>query len=355
MINELKMSSNKINNERSNEIALAVDVADNLVTVVYYDLQLKRRYGRASACGVAINPENAQSILVRLITSSMRELKINGSVVASVGIAASVMVAAALEEELSPSDLFLNSDIHIYYVPFISAAVSGRFTASLLTVTADNCIVADFGKTFCAARKQNETIECVSFLLVGAFDGSGYESGMPSENGAIDNVRCEKDGTLIYEVIGDGDSIGVSPCGAAAAISVMLKRGVIDGDGIMLDRDLFAIGEDFFISQSDVRAFQSDKASVFSALSLFKEYEQAFYSGEIFSSGEGLRLISELGVLPTAVQSAFCRNSTEQGIIMCLEDEEMRNRAEKIARNTQDVTASVYSEFDEKYFDALNF
>ena len=110
MINELKMSSNKINNERSNEIALAVDVADNLVTVVYYDLQLRRRYARASACGVAINPENAQGVLVRLITSSMRELKINGSVVISVGVAASVMVAAALEEELSPSDLFLNAD-----------------------------------------------------------------------------------------------------------------------------------------------------------------------------------------------------------------------------------------------------
>lgn len=355
MLNKLIMSSEKINTERSESIALAIDVADNFVTVVYYDLQLKRRYARAAAFGVDINSDNVQDIVVRLITSSMREQKINGNAVVSVGIAASFMVSATLEQGLSPLDLFLRPDTYIYYMPFISPALCGRFTASLMTVSDDNCIIADFGKTLCVARKVVDKLSCVAFPMVGAFDGSGYESGMPAENGAIDNMRCEKDGTLIYEVIGDCDSVGVSPCGAAAAIGIMLKRGVLDGDGIMTDRDLFAIGEDFFISQNDVRVFQSDKANAFAALSLFKEYERAYYSGELFSSPNGLRLAGELGVLPTSVQSAFCRNSVEQGIIMCLEDEKMREKAEFIAKNAEDITSDLYSEFDEKYFEGLNF
>ncbi len=353
MINEIRFSNEKIRNERSDSIALAVDVSNSLMTAIAYDLQLKRRFGRASLFGTEFKPDNVCEQLIRLVTSSMRAFGLRSADVRSVGIAASFPIAGVLGEELSASDLFLRPDTEISCVPFISAAIGGRLTASLLTLPDGDCLAADFGKKLCIAERRGEQIRCASFQLAGAFDGSGYESGMPPENGAIDFVRCENDGTLIYEVVGDCDSIGVSPCGAAASVSIMMDKNAVDSDGIMIDRDLFAIGEDFFVSQNDVRVFQSDKSSAAAALGLFPEARRAFFSGEIFASEKGLRLMRELGAVPKSLSAAFCRNSVEQGIIMFLESEEVRDKAERIARNSLDITPDLLPEFDKSYFDHL--
>ncbi|MGN0682088.1 MAG: ASKHA domain-containing protein [Oscillospiraceae bacterium] len=349
------LSCEKLREERSGNLALAIDISNNLMVAVWYDLQLKRRFARASLFGIEISPDNVCECVIKLVTSSMRNLDVISSEISSVGIAASLRIEGVLEEELSPYDLYLNPDIEFYYVPYISASISGRFTASLLTLPEDDCLAADFGKELCIAEKRRNTYRCASFPLSGAFDGSGYESGIPSENGAIDFVRAENDGTIVYEVIGDGDSAGISSCGAAASVSVMLDIGALDSDGIMTDRDLFAIGEDYFVSQNDVRVFQTDKASAASALRQFSGTSKAFLSGEIFASPHGLRLMTKLGVIPKSFSPAFCRNSAEQGIIMCLENPEARERAAFIAKNALDVTADLLQGYDENYFDNISF
>lgn len=354
MINDIIFSTEKLRDERSDNLGIAIDVSYSIMTAVYYDLQLKRRFARASLFGVELNSDNVTENLSRLVISSMRELKIMSADVKAVGIAASFQVAMELEAELTTSDLFLNPDIGIYYVPFISVGIGGRFTASLLAVPdGDDCLIADLGRTLCVAERKQGRLRCASFEMAGAFDGSGYESGMSPEKGAIDNVRCENDGTLVYEVIGDCDSIGVSPCGVAASVSVMMDNGALDSDGIMTDRDLFAIGEDFFVSQNDVRAFQADKARAAAALELFGGAEKAYLSGEVFTSANGLRLLTEIGVIPNGLLAAFCRNSVEQGVIMCLESEKARQKADEIAKNTIVVTDDILEDFDNNYFEHL--
>lgn len=353
-MNEIKQSNQRLRDERSGSIALAVDISNNLITAVYYDLQLKRRYARASLYGVEIKPDNVCEYVIKLVTSSMRCFEIRSAEINSIGIAASLRNESALENELTPSDMYLNPNMEIYFVPYISAAVGGRFTASLLTLPEGDCLAADFGKELCIAEKRGDTYRCAAFPLSGAFDGSGYESGIPSENGAIDFVRSENDGTIVYEVIGDCDSIGISPCGAAASVSVMLDKGALDSDGIMTDRDLFAIGEDYFVSQNDVRVFQTDKASAASALGLFSGGQRAFFSGEIFASANGLRLMTEFGVIPKSFSSAYCRNSVEQGIILCLESEEARAKAALIAKNALDITSEVLQQYDERYLENIS-
>lgn len=355
MIDFRKMSFQKLNTECSDNIAVAIDISDCEITCVYYDVDLQRRYARAAIFGVEIKTSTAKELVIQLVTYSMREFNLSSSFISCVGVAASYMISMVLENALTPTDLFLNPEIDIYYVPFISAAIGGRFTATLLTLPEGECVAADFGKTFCAAEIKNGITRCAGFSLIGAFDGTGYESGMPAEEGAIDYIRCESDGTLVYEVVGDSESIGVSPCGAAASISVMLDIGALDSDGIMTDRDLFAIGEDFFVSQNDVRVFQSDKARANAVLSTISDCGKAFFSGEVFSSEKGYRLIKELGVVPDGTEAAFCRNSAEQGVILFLTDEEARKKAYSIAENALDITEKIYSECDEKYFEQIVF
>ena len=345
----------RMRTERSAEIAAACDIARNSVAIEYFDLAMNRVFARSVIFGVEVTAKTASELLPRLIVTGLREHNIPASSVKSVGIAAEVHTAEFLSEMLSPSDLYLSPDIMLYYPPFISVGVSGRFTASLLTIPEDNFTAADFGSVLCVGEKNGETLRCAAFPLTGAFDGSGLESGMPAESGAVETVRRDEK-TLVYEVIDDAQCIGICPCGAAMAASVMLKEGVFDADGIMYDRDLFFIGEDFFISQSDVRSIQSDKARTAAALSLFGAENALFLSGEPFSSPDGLKALISLGAVPQSFsRAAFARNSVLRGVENCLASAENREKADFIAKNAADVTEKILEEYDERYINNINF
>ena len=351
--------------ERSKELAAACSLNEYSISIVFYDLTLKRRYSRSMSYGTPITAASAWEELRSLFLSAVMEFGL-GDDVRKVGIAAGFSVGSCIEELFNCGELGISEDTEICFVPFISVGIGGGFTASLLTITDDNFIAAELGRTLYIARKLGESLQCAAFTLSGAFDGSAFESGMPAENGAIDAVRRDNDGTIAYEVVGDTSSAGISPCTAAMATVIMRRIGALDEDGIMTDRDNFYIGEDFFVSQGDIRAIQADKARTAAAFELFSDKARSseketgavkyYFSGEVFSNANGLRSLSELGALPgAALKSAFCRNSSEQGIILFLEDEAARERAFQIARSAEDITDSLLEAYDEGYFEHLGF
>lgn len=340
------------------ELAAACDITANSVAVVLYDLAMEHRYSRSVAFGMEVTPRNALDELSRLMATAIREYSLKSRALKRVGIAAPVHIESELERSLTAGDMGLEEQTEILFVPYISAGISGRFTASLLTLPTDgNWAAASFGKELCLARFTDGKLRCASYPMAGAFDGTALERGMPAENGAIDNVRREVDKTIAYEVAGDCESIGISPCGAITAAALMQNAGILDSDGIMTDRDYFFIGEDMFISQFDVRVIQSDKARAAAALGLLPPTEeQMFFSGEPFSTADGFRALMEIGAIPERFQSAaFCRNSTEQGIIAFLEDENTRGRAFELISNAKDLSQIGLPKYDENYLKNLNF
>lgn len=348
----------KYRTERSAELALACDITANSVAAVFYDLALERRYARAVTVGEAITPEAATGELPRLIEESLAEFAIKPSAVKRVGIAAPVHIETAAECAFKAADFGLCEACEVVYVPYISAGISGRFTASLLTLPPEgDCFAADFGGSLCLAHKTGGELHCAAFPLAGAFDGSALESGIPAENGAIEVVRRENDNTVTYEVVGDCESIGISPCGALTVAAEMQRGGILDSDGIMTDRDHFFIGEDFYVSQNDVRAIQTDKARTAAAFELLDSANAPMYfSGEPFSNPAGFRALLELGAVPKRYESAsFCRNSTEQGIIAFLEDEKARARAYEYVSIAKDFSRDNLLKFDKNYLKNLNF
>lgn len=346
----------KYRSERSSELAAACKITASSISVVFYDVAMKRRYARSVSAGL-IAAKDASDELERLFNDSTDVFGISASEIKKIGIAAPLSVEGYMEENFSPERIGLSEKTEIFYLPFISAGVGGSFTASLLTLPEGDCVMAHFGKTFSVAGIRNGEVSCASFPMNGAFDGSGLESGMPAERGAIEIVRREKDGTPVYEVIGDGNSYGVSPCAAAMSAVIMRRLGSLDEDGIMLDRDLFHIGEDFYISQADIRVIQSDKATAAAALELFPETRcKAFFSGEIFSAAAGFRSLLELGAIPKRFsKAAFCRDSAEQGIIRCIESADELQRARIIAQSARDITEELAPRLDELYFEKLPF
>lgn len=347
--------------ERSAELALAVDITANSLAAVFYDLALERRFARAVLVGEAITPEVAARELPRVVEEALAEFAIRATAVKRVGIAAPVFIETAAECAFKASKLGLGEECEVMYVPYISAGISGRFTASLLTLppvqNPGDWAAADFGGSLCLAHKTGGELHCAAFPLAGAFDGSALESGVPAENGAIEVVRRENDTTIAYEVAGDCDSIGISPCGALTVAAEMQRSGILDSDGIMTDRDHFFIGEDFYISQNDIRAIQTDKARTAAAFELLDSSNAPmFFSGEPFSNPAGFRALLELGAIPKRYEGAsFCRNSTEQGIISFLEDESVRARAFELVKAAKDFSRDNLLKFDKNYLKNLNF
>lgn len=355
LLEKITARHRKFQAERSAELAAACDITQSGLTIEFFDLAMNRVFAKSALFGTEIGAKASAEILARLMVTACREHGIPASAIKSVGIAADVHIAEYLAGELSASDLYLSPEIELYFSPFISMGISGRFTASLTTIPEEKFTAADFGKTLCVAQNNGKELLCAAFSLAGAFDGSGLESGMPAEDGAIETVKRDEK-TLVYEVINDADCIGICSCGAAMAADLMRKEGIIDADGIMYDRDLFFIGEDFYISQADVRAIQSDKARTAAALSLFGSENGIFLSGEPFSSPDGLKALLSLGAVPERFsRAAFARNSVLRGIENCLKNEEIRALAENISKNAKDITEDLLSDYDENYLNNLAF
>lgn len=349
MLSEKHVIHEKYRGERSAELAVACDITSYSISAVFYDLALERRYARSVMFGAEVNAQNALEELEKLIVTAVREYSIKGRAVKRIGIAAPIHIETELER-LRDSRLAL--------VPYISAGISGRFTASLLTLPeSGDWTAADLGHELCVASMCGGELLCAAYPLTGAFDGSSLDGGMPAENGAIDAVRREKDGLTEYEVVGDVECIGVSPCGALSVAAEMLRGGILDTDGIMTDRDMYYIGEDRFVPQIDVRSIQADKARTAAALELLPHScGQMYFSGEPFSNASGFRALLELGAVPKRFEgAAFCRNSAEQGIIAFLSDDRARDRAFEIAHTAKDITRENLLKFDKNYLKKLGF
>lgn len=353
----------KYRSERSAELALAVYITRHSISAVLYDIPLERRYARCVQFGVTVSPDNALACIGSVVLRVMRESGTPGNAVKKLGFAAPADITMLVEESLSPTDLFLPPDVEFTVLPIISASLGGDFTGVIAAAIQQegSFLAADMTGGFRAASYAEGRLRTVYLPMKGGLDGSGLESGMPLESGAIDELSREPDGTLCYSVIGDGDSMGISAPAAVNAVKIMLEIGALDRDGIMTDRDLFYIGEDYYISQQDVRAIQSDKAVCRAALELFGkeigQVERAVISGEAFGSERGAEVMARLGAVPRGLAESYgwCRIPGEQGLIACLTDPKLLSDISRICGSAEDISHSIQEEFDDLYIKNLAF
>lgn len=351
----------KYRSEYSMDIAVACDITPSCIRAVFYDRSLSRRVARSVSVFAGVTAENAAAELVKFVFIAMREHGIPSSAITSIGCCAPIDIASAVEEELSPTDMFLRPDVEITVLPFVSAYADGRFAATLVTVPMqDGTFIADFGSTLNMAYYTGGKLEIASFVLAGAFDGSAFEDGIPCEFGAIDELSCEDNSTICYTVSGDQDSCGVAASAALDGVKIMLDRGIIDEDGIMTDRDLFYIGEDYYISQKDVRAVQSDKAKAAAAISCFlRRYApptEVFLTGDV-TANRGVQRLAELGIMSSELveKAHFSPIFAEQGVIICLSDSSKYEALNKLINAAADVSNDILDGFDDLYITNLSF
>ena len=353
----------KYRNERSGEMALSCYITRHMVSAVLYDMALSRRYARAVSYGSILTAADSAEPIALTIQRVMRGSGTPGNVVKRVGFAAPSDITMAVEEQITPGDLFLHPDTEIAVLPMMNSVLGGDFSAALASALADgrNVLAADASGSLRMASCRDGSVKYAHIPMAGGFDGSSIESGMPLEEGAVDTLSREKDGTISYSVTGDGDSAGISVPAALGAVKLMLDSGALDSDGIMTDRDLFYIGEDLYISQADVRALQSDKASCRAALELFGKMagksERVIISGEAFGSEHGAALTAQLGAVPGGIADKYgcSRCPGERGLINCLVSPQLAGELHEICASAEDITEHILEQFNELYINHLGF
>lgn len=355
----------KFRGEYSMQIAVLCDIGREHISVLFFDMAMEtwRAVARSTEIGLKTEQGSICAELSRAIFTSMRQHNIPAAAVRKVVCAAPMELSFALEEGLSAADMFLRPETDISVVPFISAHCDGRLAAELagpplgILDMREGTMQVYLGRTISLAYYDGNKLITAGIPLSGAFDGSGIESGMPWVRGSIDEVSRMEDGTLCYKVYDDGDSMGIAPSAVLDAVSVMVAEGIIDSDGIMTDRDLFYIGEDFYISQSDVRVVQSDKAKARAALECFVkhigEVKRCFYTGEV-AARNGLSRMSELGIIPEEIAHGGSASITMEGMIRLLSVEE-QERLSALIMGCEDITEQLYEELDEIYIRNLAF
>ncbi len=345
----------------SAEIAIACDVTEMRIAASFYDLRLDVLVARSVIPLGIFNDENVTAELSKLVFMSIRTYGISAQSIVGIGCAASNRLVAILQQQLTSSDMFLPPDTPVTVLPFVSAFADSRFAAMLAAVDFQKGTLAvDFGKTLNIAYHDGNILNIASFQLKGAFDGSAFENGMPCEYGAIDEVCRENNKQICYSVVGDCDAYGIATSGVFDSVCIMLKEKILDSDGILNDRDMFYIGEDCYVSQSDIRMIQSDKAGATAALKVFLDkFDKplnVWLGGDVLAIN-GLQRLIELGVLPQALaaNAHYCRSYTEQGIIRCYTEKEKLQQLHELIYNAVDITSSLYDRFDDLYIEKLAF
>lgn len=351
----------KYRDEHSRSLVIACELSEQLVTAAFYDISMSAMYARSVAFTERVTTENAAAELSKLIFLSMREYGLTAASIHKIGVCAPIHIAAAVEESLDPTDMFLRPDTETVVLPFVSAFADSSFAAFLASVDfKEGTLAVQIGKTLNAACFTGGKLKLASFPLIGAFDGSALESGMRCEFGAIDEVSREENGTVSYCVSGDCDSIGIAPSAALDVVCIMLDTGILDEDGIMTDRDQFYIGEDYYISQRDVRAIQSDKAKLAAALSCFVSRfgvpTEVYLTGEVLACN-GLKRLAELDAVPEEIaeKAKYNRNTAESGMIAVLENGSTFDALEQLITAAEDITEEIFPEFDDLYISNLSF
>lgn len=215
-----------------------------------------------------------------------------------------------------------------------------------------------------------------------ALEGAGLSCGCGSVPGAICRVGKNKY-KIINSTIQNEPPIGLCGTGALDALGIMLRSGIIDADGRMLDPKemkpskcrmlkktadewFFVLGrkENIYINQKDVRELQLSKAAIAAGIRmLFKESGISFndlaavYLAGSFGFSISEKTLYTLDLLPPEITVApsYLQNAAGIGAGLMLISPRARADAEHIATSAISLELSASPDFHDEFIKQMPF
>jgi uncharacterized 2Fe-2S/4Fe-4S cluster protein (DUF4445 family) len=292
--------------------------------------------------------------------------------------------------------LSLNPAANIYMLPNISAFVGADILAGILSTSMwreDKAVLlVDLGTNGEVVLGSEGKLWACSAAAGPAFEGSRISSGMRAAEGAIDKVKIDNK-FITYKVIEDGKVRGICGSGLIDLIAELLKLGLINKSGKLIDREegnselseeirkriikgqkgnKFLLvkgketenGKPIYLTQRDIREVQLAKAAIFAGIKiLLKEVNIPLEDiQEIFLAGAFGNFIDKksavrIGLLPNLPLKKIesVGNAAGRGAEITLCSNKMRKVGEEISKKVKYVELSSRSDFQEEFIKAIIF
>ena len=263
--------------------------------------------------------------------------------------------------ELELYNLLQNTPV--YLSPCISAFVGADTTCAILATQlceGETAMMADIGTNGEMALWHGGKVTVCSTAAGPAFEGVGISMGMRGADGAIDKVSVE-DGQLKTHVIGNVAPTGICGSGLVDAIACMLDLEIVDESGYLED-DEFIIQAPVYLTPKDIRMLQLAKSAICAGLLTLIEIEKlngSDISTLYIAGGFGNYLNKEsavrIGLLPKdlADNSIAVGNAALAGASMILLNNEIKEKAMRLAKNAKTIDLSTNPTFSEQYMSGM--
>ena len=220
------------------------------------------------------------------------------------------------------ASLGLNGVSEVISLPCISAFAGADIAAGLNFVPAPPSgrynMLIDLGTNAEIAIFNGTSLFCTSAAAGPCFEGANISCGMSAVEGAVYSYKSGR-----AQVIGGGLARGICGTGLIDAVAFLLDEKIVDRTGFMSCGE-YEIANGIYLSQEDIRQFQTAKSAVFSAIRVlmksagvtFDEIKTVYVSGG-FSQGFNVESAVRTGLLPSQL-GAKCLtagNSSLQGTV----------------------------------------
>lgn len=280
--------------------------------------------------------------------------------------------------------LAIAEEANIYIPPCVSAFVGADLVCSILTSgikdKKENSLIIDIGTNGELAFIDSHGIKCCSTAAGPAFEGVGIEWGSSAEEGAIANVYYDDNIRKIkYTTINHKPAKSICGSGIIDAMSVLLKIGLIDDTGRILDKghkfveNIIEINSqrafkfddcDIYITQKDIRQIQLAKGAIASGIKTLLmeskgDLEQIdnFYICGAFATYLNLSSAVDIGLVPPAIinKTIVLGNAALSGASAIILDIEKIEKCYDIAKRCDYIELSTNSFFTDEFIKSMSF
>lgn len=298
------------------------------------------------------------------------------------------MPANLKHRDLLPEELNLSPFAHVHVLPLIAGFVGADCVAATLATgihkTEQKSFLMDIGtNTEIVVGSRDKMVAC-SCASGPAFEGAHIQNGMRAASGAIEGIWIEKE-TLEprIKVIDDTNPLGVCGSGLIDLLSEMLKAGIMDSSGRLLERDHprirrksgineyvivekkeTGLDEDISITQKDIRELQKGKAAIFSGsqiamnhLGLDPSQVERIYIAGAFGTYINRESALNIGMIPEfkLLDIQQVGNAAGTGARMALLSRKARISTQRIREKVEYIELATLPEYNQAYIDALQF
>lgn len=293
----------------------------------------------------------------------------------------------------------VNPNAVIHFLPLIGGFVGADTIAVLLSLPESDFLghrlILDLGTNGEIVIGNKDKMLAASTAAGPALEGAGIRFGMCGTTGAIERVRiCGGDITI--KVIGNEKAIGICGSGLVDAVAELLRVGIVNEKGKLLDRDEYLYscppeyrgladrleridgincfvlateeqsqnGEKIYITQKDIRAVQLAKAAIFTGcMLLIKEYgiepeqlEEILIAGA-FGNYIDINKGKYIGLLPSfnGVPVRSIGNAAGAGVQRFMLSKKIQEITGDIQKRVTHVELASNPNFQHEYFKNLNF